>query len=128
MKQLCFYIIFILYANSVVANDSTYIKFAKRKMLINENYSFTSVSLKSKAMLFIPCGIDSINCFIFKRNRLIATGMLRIKNENNNKVGFREGYWFFYDKKDKENQIYYIDDEPQLIDIDIPVKKRDIEL
>jgi hypothetical protein len=108
----------------VQANDSTYIKFVSKKILLSEGERFFTFSVKKNTILLIPkSNSDTVSCFVFKQNRLTSTGKLILKNDNGERVALRNGYWRFFVKKQKQIKTYFIDDEPLVLKDDIPIEE-----
>lgn len=123
MKKYLFSCLLVFCLGNLMANDSTQIKFVNKTILIQNGEKFLSFSIKKETLLLIPVpNSDSISCFIFKNNRLTSTGKLVIKRVNESKIAFRNGYWRFFNKAQRQEKTYYMDDEKLIMDDKIPLE------
>lgn len=122
MKCVFSAILLILLAGSAKANDSTYVRFLNRKIALDDGERFFTFSVKKETYLFVPKQSGPIECFVFRRNRLIKSGRLTVKEDDNSKIAYRNGYWLSFNKANKQSKIFFINDEQLEIETDIPIK------
>ncbi|MBL7882579.1 MAG: hypothetical protein JNL69_00810 [Bacteroidia bacterium] len=124
MRKYCVLMMLFFCFGNLRANDSTCIKFISKTILLQSGEKFLYFSVKKEAFLLIPIpDSDSISCFVFKKNRLMSTGKLVIKKSKESKIALRSGYWRFYDKNQHQAKVYFIDDEPLILNDEIPVEE-----
>ena len=109
--QLVIVSFLIFVSGKSLANDSIYIKFIDKTIDIS-TYKYGKIKVKKVYYLVTHAREENVlNCFVFRSNKLIASGNLTVNHSGELDVAMRNGYWIFFNNKKKSKRLYFSNDE-----------------
>lgn len=119
---------FLAFFTPVYCQKTLRVSFIERDIQLNENSLFYKIKINHNLVLITKNLEDStLQCYIFKRNKLKLFGKLIIVQEDSTLLALRHGYWRTYLSNEKYVRNYYYRDEKVENEAVLPEEYNNVE-
>jgi hypothetical protein len=104
------------------AGDTIFVKHLNLSLSNVNTGSYVTQEKGKQTILFCRNSNDTLQCFVFEKNRLVTGGLLSLAKQNGLLIASRQKYWKLFSKNGRIEKVYYADDERVVFKDDVPIE------